>query len=40
MTDPDVMFLCLELAREPSASISQKISFISKLRDAIRSDES
>ena len=34
-----VLFLCLALACESSASISQKISFISKLLDVIRSDE-
>ena len=39
MADPDAMFLCLALAHESSASISQKISFISKLRNGIRSDE-
>ena len=39
MADPDAMFLCLALAHESSASISQRISFISKLRNVIRSDE-
>ena len=39
MADPDAMFLCLELAHKPSASVSQKISFISKLQNVIRSDE-
>ena len=39
MADPDAMFLCLELVHEPSASVSQKISFISKLQNVIRSDE-
>ena len=38
ISGPDAMFLCLALVREPSASISQKISFISKLRNVIRSD--
>ena len=39
MTVPNTMFLCVSLARKPSASMSQKISFISKLLDAIRADE-
>ena len=39
IADPDAMFLCLALACESSASISQKISFISTLRNVIRSDQ-
>ena len=38
MVDPVAMFLCLALTQEPSASTSQKISFISRLRNVIRSD--
>ena len=39
MTAPNTMFFCALLARTRAASMNQKVSFISKLLDAIRSDE-